>query len=137
MPEFFLELFSEEIPARMQAGAAALLRELVHGQLAELIPPSWHDESIVFCGPRRIALRATVQDRVLAVHTAQRGPRVAAPAAAVLGFLRKHGALHDQLRKEGDYYILETSTTEAPAGTVIAAKLPEILRRFPWPKSMR
>ena len=137
MPELFLELFSEEIPARMQAGAATLLRELVHGQLSELLPPSSHDQSDVFYGPRRIALRATVRDIVLAVHTAQRGPRVAAPEAAVLGFLRKHGALRDQLRVEGDYYVLETLTNEAPAASVIAAKLPEILRRFPWPKSMR
>ncbi len=137
MPELFLELFSEEIPARMQAAAAALLRELVHGELSELVPPSWHDESNVFYGPRRIALRATVQDKVHAVPTAHRGPRVAAPEAAVLGFLRKHGARRDQLRKEGDYYVLETSTDEAPAATVIAARLPELLRRFPWPKSMR
>ena len=121
MPELFLELFSEEIPARMQAGAATLLRELVHGQLSELIPPSWHNESNVFYGPRRIALRVTVHDIVHAVHTAQRGPRVAAPEAAVLGFLRKHGARRNQLRVEGDYYILETSTSEAPAATVIAA----------------
>ena len=137
MPELFLELFSEEIPARMQATAASALLELVHGRLSEIIPSSWHKESKIFYGPRRIALRAKVQDRVLAVHTAQRGPRVASPEAAVLGFLRKHGARREQLRVEGDYYVLETSSEEAPAAAPIAAKLPEILRRFPWPKSMR
>ena len=137
MPELFLELFSEEIPARMQAAAASVLLELVHGQLSEIIPPLWHKESKIFYGPRRIALRATVQDTVLAVHTAQRGPRVAAPEAAVLGFLRKHGARREHLRVEGDYYVLETSSEEAPAAARITAKLPEILRRFPWPKSMR
>jgi glycyl-tRNA synthetase beta chain len=133
MPEFFLELFSEEIPARMQARAAEALQSLIGGSLAALKPTAirtWY-------GPRRIALSAQVLQEVAAVGTTERGPRISAPAQAVEGFLRKHGARRDQIREEGDYYILEKPGTAQSARDLLAAKLPELLRGFPWPKSMR
>ena len=133
MPEFFLELFSEEIPARMQAGAAAELARLVGAALAPLAPA----DVVTFHGPRRIALRAGVAGGIAAAATVERGPRVTAPDAAVAGFLRKHGAERAALRAEGDFWVLEKRSEGRAAAEVIAAALPGLLRRFPWPKSMR
>lgn len=133
MPELFLELFSEEIPARMQARAADDLARLMAEALAALSPALIR----TFYGPRRIALGATVADGVAAAATTERGPRASAPEQAVAGFLRKHGATKEQLRREGDYWVLEKSSAARPAADLIAAAIPALLRRFPWPKSMR
>ena len=133
MPELFLELFSEEIPARMQAGAAADLARLVGAALAPLAPAGIE----TFYGPRRIALRADVAAAVAAASSTERGPRVSAPEQALAGFLRKHGATREQVRQEGGYWVLEKRTEAVSAASVIAGALPPLLRRFPWPKSMR
>jgi len=133
MPEFFLELFSEEIPARMQARAAEDLARLIAEALAPLAPAdlaSWY-------GPRRIALAAQVAPEVAASETTERGPRTGAPPQAVDGFLRKHGATREQLRQEGDYWVLRKATAGVHAAALIAAAIPPLLHRFPWPKSMR
>ena len=133
MPELFLELFSEEIPARMQARAAEDLARLVEDALSSLSP-----SDLRTCyGPRRIALRATVASQVAAKSSSERGPRANAPEQALAGFLRKHGATREQLRLEGDYWVLEKIAAPASAVTLIAGALPLLLRRFPWPKSMR
>jgi glycyl-tRNA synthetase beta chain len=140
MPELFLELFSEEIPARMQAPAAAALETLIEGSFQDLMP----QDIRTFYGPRRLAIAASVQPKVLAVTTYNRGPRKNAPPQALDGFLRKFGLTRDNIREgnefvrvEGDYYVVETRTPEIPAETVVAGRLPDLLRRFPWPKSMR
>ena len=133
MPEFFLELFSEEIPARMQARAADDLARLCSEALAPLSP----GEVCAFYGPRRIALSAQVADQVAATSTTERGPRAGAPEQALTGFLRKHNASREQLRQEGDYWVLEKSSATIPAASMIAGAIPSLLRRFPWPKSMR
>ena len=133
MPELLLELFSEEIPARMQARAAADLGRLVAEALAALSPA----ELRTFHGPRRIALAATVNPGVPAASATERGPRSTAPEQALAGFLRKHGATRDQLVQEGDHWVLHKQTAGQDAATLIAAALPPLLRRFPWPKSMR
>ena len=133
MAEFFLELFSEEIPARMQAGAAAELARLAAAALGPLTPA----EIVTFHGPRRIALRARVAAAIAATATTERGPRVNAPEAAVAGFLRKHGATRADLRTEGDFWVLDKRNEGRPATAEIAAMMPGLLRRFPWPKSMR
>ena len=133
MAELFLELFSEEIPARMQSRAADDLARLMAEVLAGLSPGkirTWY-------GPRRIALAADVQTRVAAVSSTERGPRANAPEQALAGFLRKHGASRENLRQEGDYWVLERQADAVPAPTLIATAVPEVLRRFPWPKSMR
>jgi glycyl-tRNA synthetase beta chain len=133
MPELFLELFSEEIPARLQARGAADLQRLLSDALAPLTPSEWQN----FHGPRRIAVAANVAAGVAAVQSTERGPRVTAPEAALAGFLRKHNAAREDLRAEGDFWVLVKSAPPIAAADLIAAALPNLLRRFPWAKSMR
>ena len=133
MPEFFLELFSEEIPARMQARAAEDLGRLVGEVLAPLSPTCVSS----FYGPRRIAMVGTIASVVAASVTLERGPRTSAPEQALAGFLRKHNATREQLRVEGDFFVLEKSTAAETASERIALWMPSLLRKFPWPKSMR
>ena len=133
MPAFFLELFSEEIPARMQARAADDLARLLTEAFAPLAPTAIQ----TFYGPRRIAFAATVETGVAAVSTTERGPRANAPEQALAGFLRKHGASRDQLRQDGDYWVLEKQAAAVSAASLIAETVPAVLKRFPWPKSMR
>jgi glycyl-tRNA synthetase beta chain len=133
MPELFVELFSEEIPARMQRGAVAELERAVATTLNAITPgniASWF-------GPRRIALRADVAAEVAAASSTERGPRANAPEQALTGFLRKHNASREQLRQQGDYWVLEKTAAAVSAATLIADVMPGLLRRFPWPKSMR
>jgi len=102
MPALFLELFSEEIPARMQARGAEDLARLGSEALAALQP----SDIQIYYGPRRIALAAEVAGHVAASQSSERGPRANAPEQAVAGFLRKHRASREQLRQEGDYWVL-------------------------------
>lgn len=133
MPELFLELFSEEIPARMQSRAAEDLARLASEALAALSPSG----ARTYHGPRRIAFAAEVASQVAAASSTERGPRTSAPEQALTGFLRKHNAGREQLRQDGDYWVLEKSSAAVPAASLIAAAIPPLLRRFPWPKSMR
>lgn len=133
MSELFLELFSEEIPARMQRGAAAELERSLTSALGPIAP----SKVTTWYGARRIALRADVAAEVAASSTIERGPRSSAPEQALTGFLRKHNATKDQLRQEGDYWVLEKSAAAVSAAELIASAIPGILRRFAWPKSMR
>ncbi len=133
MPAFFLELFSEEIPARMQARAAEDLSRLFCEAAAALSPRRLR----AFSGPRRIALAAEVDAGVAARRSTERGPRANAPEQAIAGFLRKHGAARDDLRREGDFWVVEKAAPAVPAACLIAQAMPALLRRFPWPKSMR
>jgi glycyl-tRNA synthetase beta chain len=131
--EFFLELFSEEIPARMQARAAEDLSRLPGEALAALNPTDVR----TFFGARRIALAATMVPRVAESRSIERGPRKSAPDQALAGFLRKHGATKEQLREEGDFWVLDKVVPGVSAGELIARAVPQFLRRFPWSKSMR
>jgi glycyl-tRNA synthetase beta chain len=133
MPELLLELFSEEIPARMQQRAAEDLGRLLTEALATLAPTAGR----LLYGPRRIAWTGTVAAEVPAATTEERGPKLAAPEQAVAGFLRKYGATRDDLRGEGGYWVLTKRTAGRPAEALIAEAIPTLLRRFPWPKSMR
>ncbi len=133
MPELLLELFSEEIPARMQARAADDLARLLTEALAALKPEGVQ----TFYGPRRIALVADVQASLPASSIVERGPRASAPEAALAGFLRKHGAARDQVAQEGDYWVLTKASPAVEAASLVADAMPPLLRRFPWPKSMR
>ena len=99
MPELLLELFSEEIPARMQTRAAADLARLLTDALAPLTPAAVQS----FAGPRRIAFCATLAPEQPGQSLSERGPRITAPDAALAGFLRKHAATRDQLAAEGDF----------------------------------
>jgi len=133
MPDLFIELFSEEIPARMQRSAASALEQAVATALAPLSPTAMGSVS----GPRRLALRARVATHVAAISGTERGPRANAPEQALAGFLRKHAASREQLRREGDHWVLEKTAAAVPAADLIASAMPGLLRRFPWPKSMR
>ncbi|HME21052.1 MAG TPA: glycine--tRNA ligase subunit beta [Acetobacteraceae bacterium] len=133
MPELFLELFSEEIPARMQSRAADDLSRLCAEALAPLAPANVRS----FHGPRRIALASDVSPQVATSNTTERGPRTNAPEQALAGFLRKHGASREQMRQEGDYWVLRKTAEPVQAATLIASTMPALLRRFPWPTSMR
>ena len=133
MPELLLELFSEEIPARMQVRAAEDLARLVGEALAPLSPRDIRR----FSGPRRIAVAAEVAAGVAESRQSERGPRIAAPEQALAGFLRKHGAARAQLREEGAFWVLDRAAPGMAAAALIGRVLPGLLRRFPWPKSMR
>ena len=116
MPELFLELFSEEIPARMQARAAEDLSRLCRDALAPLEPTklrTWY-------GPRRIALSAEIAGGVAPSSAKERGPRTNAPEQALAGFLRKHGASREQVRQEGDYWVLDKRSDAVPAERLVA-----------------
>jgi glycyl-tRNA synthetase beta chain len=136
MPEFFLELFSEEIPASMQERAAEFLYKAVVTEALSALQPSPASPPM-FWGPRRIAIAAHVNAEVPASERVERGPRIGAPEAAVQGFLRKHGARPEDLQEEGEYFVLRRRIPGKPATELIAAELPKVLWRFSWPKSMR
>ncbi len=133
MPELFIELFSEEIPARLQArGAEALARAVADG-LSALSPTTLQPAF----GPRRIALRAALAPAVAAASSVERGPRASAPEQALAGFLRKHGAARESLREEGGFWVLDRDRPAVDAASLVASVMPGLLRRFAWPKSMR
>ncbi|HQT68369.1 MAG: glycine--tRNA ligase subunit beta [Rhodospirillales bacterium 20-60-12] len=133
MATFFLELFSEEIPARMQAGAAAALAKIVTTQLASLNPAGIR----LFYGPRRIAIAATLNDHTTADALELRGPRSNAPEAAIEGFLRKTQAARAELVEENGFFVLRRNIQAQPARLLIEKTLPVALAALPWPKSMR
>ena len=141
MPELFIELFSEEIPARMQARAAADLERLVREGLTEAGLEI--GESRAFAGPRRLVLViADVPHKTPDIVEERRGPRVDAPEKAIQGFLRATGLSLDQCdivadEKKGPYYVARIERPGRPTETVLQELLPDVIRRFPWPKSMR
>lgn len=133
MPEFLLELFSEEIPARMQARAADELAAGVLKALAPLMtaPPR------ALSGPRRLAVVGEMAASAEAPGKEERGPRIGAPEPAIEGFLRKHGATRDMLQQEGQFWVLSKPGAVIAARALIAERLPPLLRGFAWPRSMR
>ncbi len=133
MPELLLELFSEEIPARMQARAA---EDLCAGLLKALSPLMTEAPRGLF-GPRRIAAVGQIAARAETAGKEERGPRVGAPDQAIEGFLRKHGATREMLVQEGQFWVLSKPGAVIEARDLIAAALPPLLRGFAWPKSMR
>ena len=133
MPELLLELFSEEIPARMQQRAAEDLQRLLTEALSPLNPREAH----TFAGPRRIAISLQVDATVPGSTVNERGPRESAPDKALAGFMRKHGVERDALVLENGFWVLRREVPAVQAATHIAATVPALLRRFPWPKSMR
>ena len=141
MPDLLLELFSEEIPARMQAKAADDLRRMVTDKLvAEGLV---YEGAKAFATPRRLALTVHgIPARQPDLKTERRGPKVGAADAAVQGFLKATGlASLDEAKiqrdPKGDFYIALIEKTGRNAIDVLAEILPVIIRTFPWPKSMR
>ncbi|MGQ7792230.1 glycine--tRNA ligase subunit beta [Faunimonas sp. B44] len=142
MPDLLLELFSEEIPARMQAQAAEDLRRLVTGGMVDA--GLTYEGAKAFATPRRLALTVHgVTARSRDVREERKGPRVGAPEKALEGFLRAAGlASIEQANvqsdpKKGDFYVAIVEKPGRPAEEIIAELVPEVIRSFPWPKSMR
>jgi glycyl-tRNA synthetase beta chain len=141
MPELLLELFSEEIPARMQARAAEDLRKAVTDRLVEagLV----YEGAKAFVTPRRLALSVHgVPTRQPDIREEKKGPRVGAPENAIAGFLKAAGlkSINEakvQPDKKGDFYIAVIEKPGRPALEVIGEILPAVIKSFPWPKSMR
>jgi glycyl-tRNA synthetase beta chain len=133
MPELLIELFSEEIPARMQARAA----EDFCGLLLKALSPLMTAAPRPLYGPRRIAAVGEMAARAETAGKEERGPRIGAPDAALDGFLRKHNASRAELTQEGQFWVLAKPGAVIEAEALIAERLPALLRGFPWPKSMR
>ncbi|HKF11686.1 MAG TPA: glycine--tRNA ligase subunit beta, partial [Xanthobacteraceae bacterium] len=134
MPDFLLELFSEEIPARMQARAAEDLRKLVTEALvgAGLL----YEGAKAFVTPRRLALAVKgVPVRQPDVKEEKKGPRVGAPEGAIQGFLRAAGLKSISEAKvapdkKGDFYLAVIEKPGRPAIEVIAEIVPEVVKTF-------
>jgi len=140
MSDLLIELFSEEIPARMQARAAEDLRRLVTQGLVEAGLTYAHAGA--FATPRRLALTVEgVLDHSPAVREERKGPRTDAPEKALAGFLRSTGLERDQLEerddKKGRVFFAVIEKPGRPAADIVAEVLESVIRNFPWPKSMR
>ena len=140
MPDLLIELFSEEIPARMQARARDDLKKLVTDGLVEA--GLTYRAAQAFSTPRRLTLALealTAESR--AVREERKGPAVGAPEKAVEGFLRSTGLTMDRLEvrddKKGQVYFAVIEKPGRPAAEIVAEVLETTIRSFPWPKSMR
>jgi glycyl-tRNA synthetase beta chain len=141
MPDLLLEFLSEEIPARMQARAAEDLRKLVTDRL--VTAGLTYEGAKAFATPRRLALSVIgVLARSPDVKDERKGPKVGAPEQAIAGFVKAAGLksiaeAKVQSDKKGDFYVAVIEKAGKPALDVLAAMMPEVVRDFPWPKSMR
>ncbi len=140
MPELLLELFSEEIPARMQVQAAKDLERLVVGALSDR--GLMFEGARAFAGPRRLTLSVTgLPAKQPDVKEEKKGPRVGAPQAAIDGFLKSAGLTLAQCEKKsdpkGDYYLAVIDRKGRATADVLKTILPEAIAKLPWPKSMR
>ncbi|KGM48069.1 glycine--tRNA ligase subunit beta [Pseudooceanicola atlanticus] len=140
MPDLLIELFSEEIPARMQARAAEDLKARVTDGLVEA--GLTYAGAAAFHTPRRLALAV---DGLLSdsptLREERKGPRTDAPEKAIEGFLRGAGVTREDLQvrddKKGEVYFAVIEKPGRPAADIVAEVLSSVIRNFPWPKSMR
>jgi glycyl-tRNA synthetase beta chain len=140
VPDLLIELFSEEIPARMQTRAAADLKKLVTDGLVEA--GLTYASAAAFSTPRRLALAV---EGMLAESPRQveerKGPKADAPEKAIEGFLRGAGLTRDQLEEretpKGRVLFATIERPGRPAQEIVAEVLEQTIRNFPWPKSMR
>jgi glycyl-tRNA synthetase beta chain len=135
MPQLLLELFSEEIPARMQGQAAKDLERMARERLAAegLLP----EALTTFAGARRLTLvaeglPAAQADR----HEERKGPRVGAPEQAIEGFLRSAGIAREALIEKDGVHFAHLHKPGRPTSAIVAEMVDAIVRSFPWPKSM-
>ena len=136
MPDFLLELRSEEIPARMQAKAQADLARLFAEALGTA---GLYSQGLqTYATPRRLALIARgLPDSTQPVREETKGPRTSAPPQALDGFLRKTGLTRDQLEERDGIFFAAVEKPGRATADVLAEAIPAIVRAFPWPKSMR
>jgi glycyl-tRNA synthetase beta chain len=136
MPQLLLELFSEEIPARMQQGAARDLERMAAERLKAA--GLTYDALTTFAGPRRLTLvvdglPAATPDR----EEELKGPKASAPEQALEGFLRKTGLTREQLAERDGVLFAVISQKGQSTAALIPGMVSQIVRTFPWPKSMR
>ncbi len=142
MPDLLLELRSEEIPARMQRKAAGDLKKMVTDGLVEA--GLTYEAAREYWTPRRLVLDIRgLTTRSRDIREERKGPSTKAPEQAIQGFLRSAGLssiaeahVHSDPKK-GDFYVAHISKPGRAADEIIAALMPEVIRTFPWPKSMR
>ncbi len=140
MPDLLFELFSEEIPARMQERAADDLKRLVTQKLVDAGLD--YQAAAAFATPRRLCLSVVgLPARSPASRSERRGPRADAPEKAIEGFLRAVGLRRDQLEtretKKGAVLFAIQEQPGRDVADILAEVLPDVIRNFPWPKSMR
>lgn len=142
MPELLLELFSEEIPARHQRRAAENLKKLVTDALVER--GLLYEGAVSFVTPRRLTLSVIgVPAASAATKTERKGPRTDAPEKAIEGFLRAAGlssveqASVQNDPKKGDFYVAISEKPGEKTTDIVADIVPNLIEKFPWPKSMR
>jgi len=140
MSELLIELFSEEIPARMQVKAAEDLRSAVTNGLVEA--GLTYEGARQHATPRRLVLSVEgLADKATDTVEERKGPRVDAPPAALDGFLKSTGLSLGQLTKQddkkGQFYTATIKKAGRATTDVVAELLPNVIRNFPWPKSMR
>ncbi|MGH1330731.1 MAG: glycine--tRNA ligase subunit beta [Paracoccaceae bacterium] len=140
MPDLLIELFSEEIPARMQARACADLQKLITDGLVDA--GLTYGSAGAFSTPRRLALSVEgLTAESPTTREERKGPRVDAPDKAVEGFLRATGLTRDDLEirdeKKGQVFFASITREGRPAAEIVAQVLEAAIRNFPWPKSMR
>ena len=140
MPDLLIELFSEEIPARMQTRAAEDLKKLVTDGLVDA--GLTYASAAAFSTPRRLTL--TVEGLLAAsptTHEERKGPRADAPEKAIEGFLRGAGLTRDDLEEretpKGPVLFAKVTKPGRPAAEIISEVLDKTIRSFPWPKAMR
>src|SRR5579871_5366831 len=142
MPDLLLELFSEEIPARMQRQAAEDLKRLVTNALVDrnLV----YEGAQAFVTPRRLALHVVgLPAAQPTLREERKGPRVGAPEAAVQGFLKSAGlariedAKIEKDPKKGEFYVAVVEKPGRTTEEAVAEIVPAVIKSFPWPKSMR
>jgi glycyl-tRNA synthetase beta chain len=140
MPDLLIELFSEEIPARMQGKAADDLKSRVTNGLVEA--GLTYAGAAAYATPRRLALRVDgLTERSPDVKEERKGPRTDAPEKAIEGFLRGAGVSREDLierdEKKGRVFYAVIEKPGRPAAEIVADVLEDTIRNFPWPKSMR
>jgi glycyl-tRNA synthetase beta chain len=142
MPDLLLELFSEEIPARMQRQAAEDLKRLVTNALVDRNLP--YEGAQAFVTPRRLTLHVVgLPATQPTLREERKGPRVGAPDAAIQGFLKSAGlkriedARVETDSKKGQFYVAAIENPGRSTKGALAEIVPAIVRSFPWPKSMR
>lgn len=136
MADLLLEIFSEEIPARMQADALTHLARTLKAELDKASLPFKSDGQ--FVTPRRIAIG--LMDLPLQqadVNMELKGPKVDAPQVAIEGFLKKSGLKREQLTERDGVFIAQVHQKGKATADILKAIIEEMLAKFPWPKSMR
>jgi glycyl-tRNA synthetase beta chain len=140
MPELLIELFSEEIPARMQAKAAEVLKVMITNGLVDA--GLTYEGAQVHATPRRLVLSVEgLNAKAADMLEERKGPRTDAPKPAIAGFLKSTGLTLEELKvqddKKGKFYVASIKKPGRAATDVVAELVPDIIRKFPWPKSMR